>query len=578
MTGKISAGLTAIATTVLLTVCSHGEDTVLHHPGEPLDMQGLIDRELAAGNKKIVIPPGSYRVKPKNRQHLVLRDLNDVEIIANDVEMICTETTRALTIENCRDVTVRGLTIDYDPLPYTQGRIVSMSEDKMVHEIELFDGYPSSEEVLSFKYEIFKPDTRTLRFGSYHDFQAESLDPKHIRVTKGPGLRNKPFKPEEAGDIIAIAIAHAPGGSIPHAVYIDQCANVRLEDVTLYASNCFGFLETNCDGTTYLRCKIDRRAPETDLKKRTDARIRSLNADAFHSKHAIKGPAVIGCIARFQGDDGINICGDYHMVTDCKGRKLRVLAKHDMNIEVGDPVELMTYEGERLPDAVVVEIVPDGEINSAEKDFLSRQKMNDDLKTNHHNALTRAFRITLDRAVELPLGSVICSMRRTGNGFVIKDCDFGYNRSRGILIKASDGEISGNTLTENWLEAIKVAPEYWWLESGSSNNVEIRDNVIRDCRSHAIAVYAFDGPGNLASIGAHNNITITGNTISNCSPPNILVTSTKGLKIADNVCQPLEVTGLPPWNFGQFKLDPANPKPVMTVNCEDYDIEDDQTK
>jgi len=549
VTGKILAGLTAIATTMFFTVCSQGEDTALQHPIDPFDMQGFIDRELGEGNKKIVIPPGRYRVKPKNRQHLALKDLKNVEIIANGVELICTETTRALTINNCRDVTVRGLSIDYDPLPYTQGRIVSMSEGKMSHEIELFDGYPTSEEVQTFKYEIFNPDTRTLRFGSYHNFQVEILDPKHIRVTKDKGYRNNPFKPEEVGDIIVIGTAHAPGGSIPHAVYIDQCANLRLEDVTLYASNCFGFLETNCDGATYLRCKIDRRAPKTDLKKRADARIRSLNADAFHSKHAIKGPAVIGCVARFQGDD-------------C-----------DMNIEVGDPVELLTYLGKRLPDARVVKIVPDDSINDAEKEFLSSQSMNNDLKTNRNRSLTRAFRITLDRAVELPLGSVICSMRHTGNGFIVKDCDFGYNRSRGILIKASDGEVSGNTLTENWGEAIKVAPEYWWLESGSSKNVKIRNNVISDCRSIAIAVYSFGGARNLAPAGAHSNITVVGNAITDCPLPNILVTSTKGLKVADNTCEPSKIRNLHPWELRGFKLDAANLKQVITVNCED-----DQTK
>ena len=111
-----------------------------------------------------------------------------------------------------------------------------------------------------------------------------------------------------------------------HAVYINECANLMLEDVTLYASNCFGFLETNCDGNTYLRCKIDRRPPETDLKKRGDARIRSLNADAFHSKHAEVGPSYIECRARFQGDDCVAINGDYHMVMVAKGKELRVLA------------------------------------------------------------------------------------------------------------------------------------------------------------------------------------------------------------------------------------------------------------
>ena len=59
--------------------------------------------------------------------------------------MICTETTRALTISHCTNVTVRGLVIDYDPLPYTQGRITAISSDKQIYDIELFHGYPDTE-------------------------------------------------------------------------------------------------------------------------------------------------------------------------------------------------------------------------------------------------------------------------------------------------------------------------------------------------------------------------------------------------------------------------------------------------
>jgi hypothetical protein len=56
--------------------------------------------------------------------------------------MICTETTRAITITRCTNVTLRGLKIDYDPLPYTQGRIVAISADRQVYEVELFEGVP----------------------------------------------------------------------------------------------------------------------------------------------------------------------------------------------------------------------------------------------------------------------------------------------------------------------------------------------------------------------------------------------------------------------------------------------------
>ncbi len=519
-------------------------------PGREFDLQGFIDQAIKGGAKRVVVPPGRYRVTPRNRQHLLLRGLEGVQIVADGVEMICTETTRALTVADCRNVTVRGLVIDYDPLPFTQGRIVKLSEDKKVHEVELFDGYPPAEAARNFKYEIFKPDTRTLRCEDHYPERVEVVDPKRLRiVNRGGSARD----PEQAGDLIVIGAEHAPHGSAAHAVECSGNVNVRLENIDLYASNCFGFLEYNCDGSAYYRCRIDRRPAATDLVKRADPRLRSLDADAFHSKHAVKGPAYVECVARFMGDDAVNICGDYHMVTECRGAELRVLAKHAMNMAAGDPVELFAYDGRRLPDAKLVKAERDGKIGDEEKAFVLKQRMDEGLRTRWN---ADAWRVTLDRAVELPRGSLIASARRMGNGFLVQGCDFGFNRSRGILIKASDGKVIGNKLTENWGPAILVAPEYWWLESGSSNNVEIRDNAIASCRVRPIFVHAQGGEGLItgkpAPSGAHNNIAILNNTIADSPLPNIEVTSTDGLRIEGNAFRSPRGAG---------------PEAVKTVNC-----------
>jgi hypothetical protein len=545
-----------------------GEETKMADAGVPFDLQGFMDKELAAGKKQIVVPPGRYRVTPRNQQHLRLSKLNDIVIVADGVEMICTETTRALTISNCRNVTVRGLVIDYDPLPFTQGRIVKLSEDKKIHEVELFDGYPGADAARNFKYEIFKPDTRTLRCDDHYPKKVEVMDPRHIRIVNASGSAKDA---EQVGDIIAIGAEYAPHGNAAHAVECSGNVNVRLENIELYASNCFGFLEYNCDGSTYYRCRIDRRPPENDPVKRADPRIRSLDADAFHSKHAIKGPAYIECVARFMGDDAINICGDYHMVTACNGAELRVLAKRDMNISVDDPVELFSYDGRRLPDAKAVKIERDGKITGAEKAFLLKQRMDEGIRTRWN---ADAYKVTLDRAVDLALGSLVASTRRMGNGFLVQGCDFGFNRSRGILIKASDGKVIGNKLTENWGPAILVSPEYWWLESGSSNNVEIRDNTITACRARPIFVHAQGGQallsGKPAPSGAHNNIAILNNTISDCPLPNIEVTSTEGLRIEGNTFRAPKGV--------KSDQDSARIETVRTVNCTQVTLKDNALK
>jgi parallel beta-helix repeat protein len=506
-----------------------GQDVMI---GTDLDLQGFLDTELAAGKKRVVVPPGQYRVTPRKREHLRLAGLSAVEIVAEGVEMICTETTRALTIVDCNDLKLKGLTIDYDPLPYTQGRIIKLSQDNTVHDIELFDGYPAAEYVRNSKYEIFRPDTRTLRFGSYHQFSAEVLDAGHIRVT-----RKGRYMGEKVGDIIAIGTSTAPGGQIPHAVYTSHSAGVVLEGITLYASNCFGFLESDCKATHYLRCKIDRRAPGGDLKQRAQPRIRSLNADAYHSKHATIGPRIEACVAKFMGDDCINICGDYHLVMAANGTRLRVLAKRKLNIRAGDPLEVVAYDGRRLPDAEVISTRKLGETTAEELAFLSKQRMHAPFR---QGKLGPTYEIVVDREMALPMGSTIRSANRVGNGFSVVDCDFGFNRSRGILIKASQGEVRDNRMEGCWGEAIKVSPEFWWLEAGSSNDVKIVGNRILNCLGKGIAVYAIPGKGGTAPAGAHNDIVIENNIVTKTAQTSIWVTSTRGLTLRNNTVDDAE--------------------------------------
>ena len=531
------------------------------YPGHDFDLQGFIDAAVKAGDTHVRVEPGRYRVKPRQSQHLVLRGLSNMVIDCTGVEMICTETTRALSIADCEHVTLRGLTIDYDPLPFTQGRITSLSPDKRVHEVTLFDGYPRAGAARNEKYEIFRPDTRLLRRDCPHIESIEVIDDSRLRLTKAGGGSGDA---EQVGDIVVIAASHAPGGSAGHAVECSGSRHLVLEDVSVHASNCFGFLEHDCESNTYRRCRYDRRSPQTDLVAR-EPRIRSGNADAFHSKHAIVGPRYLECVARFMGDDAVNICGDYHLIMGGEGRTLRVLAKHGMNLRAGDPVELVAFDGRRLPDAVVVDIRDAEPVSPDEAAWLKPQRMDERLRTNAGGLLSKGYEVKLDRDVDLPRGSVIASTRAMGNGFVIDRCTFGFNRSRGILIKASHGTITNCTIQGSQIVGILVSPEWWWLESGSANDLVVSGNSILDCPTPGIVVQAWGGNGQIAPPGAHRNISIVGNTFSNVALPGILCTSTEGLTVNGNRF-PTEQGVQAAWGS---ELVPADKKgaPVVTVNC-----------
>jgi len=502
------------------------------------DLQAFLDTALQNGKTTIIVPPGRYCVVPHHGTHLTFRNLTNITVIADNVEMICTETRRAVAFDHCRNVTLRGLTIDYDPLPFTEARITALAPDKRWVEFEILDGYP--EHQLVERVEIYNPATGELRrpdAGWVDKF--EPLGNRRYRIAKHPGYRFRADHDlEQVGDILVTNHSY-PNNAGGHAITSERCTNLRLVDITLYASPCFGFLEHQCHGTTYLRCKVDRRPPADDLVKRVFPRMRSLNADAFHSTGATKGPSLIRCTAKFQGDDCVNIHGTYHFVTACNSNRLRLVVQHRMTIETGDPVEFLPFTGPRPPDAVVLKIERDDTpMTEAELAFFRKVNLNPHVKELLLTGKVNFYTVTLDRAVSLPLGSQISAANRIGNGFLVEGCDFGYNRSRGILIKAGHGKILGNNITHGWMAGILVSPEYWWNESGTSSDLVIRANTIRGCHKTAIEVVAPGGDGKPLPCGAHHNIAITDNVITDSPSPNIRVTSTDGLVIRNNRVAP----------------------------------------
>jgi len=532
-----------------------------------LDLQSFIDTVIKAGSKRVVVPPGRYRVTPKHDTHLFFHDLANLEIIADGVEMVCTETVTAIHFENCHDVHFKGLTVDYDPLPYTEARITALAPDKSWVEFQVIDGYPDTS--LEERIEIYDPVTRELRReDAGWSKEIESLGVHFYRASKSPGYHfDEKRDTEQVGDILVTNNAY-PAKAGGHAIVLTRCAGLKLEDLTVYASPCFGFIEGQCDATTYLRCKIDRRPPESDPIPRGFPRMRSLDADAFHSSEAVKGPAILDCTAKFQGDDCVNIHGVYHFVTASSGRTLRAAALGRMTIEPGDPVEFLPFSGERPPDAVAVKIEPDSGITAEEKAFIQKLSLNSENKQRLLEGEATFYKITLDREVPLPMGSAACSGRRVGNGFAVKGCDFGYNRSRGILIKASHGEITGNRITHGWMAAILIAPEFWWFEAASSSDLNVQDNIITGCRRPAIEIIAPGGDGRPLACGAHRDLRIFNNTITDSVWPNIRATSTAGLVLKGNHLTPSDPQDLIPPQPFRWDWRAAQPSAISTELCE----------
>jgi hypothetical protein len=239
-----------------------------------------------------------------------------------------------------------------------------------------------------------------------------------------------------------------------------------------------------------------------------------------------------------------------------------------MTIEPGDPVEFLPFSGARPPDAVALKIESDSGITEEEKNFVRKLSLNPNNKERLLNGKAAFYKITLDRDVPLPMGSAVCSGRRVGNGFAVKGCDFGYNRSRGILIKASHGEVTGNHITHGWMAAVLIAPEFWWFEAASSSDVTVQDNVITGCRRPAIEIIAPGGDGKPLACGAHRDLRILKNTITDSVWPNIRATSTAGLVLSGNRLTSSDYENIVPPQPFRWDWRGAKPSAVSMESCE----------
>ena len=503
---------------------------------QSFDLQEFIDIEINARKNPIIIPPGVYKLKPINKGHLYFKNLRNLTLIADSVKVVCSETTRAITFDNCENLTLKGLTIDYDPLCFTQGRIIRMTEDKSEIEIKLDENYPDDFEL---RIEIFDAKTLTLKSTTHYGWtDFVKTGKRTYKTTKGPKYKYNPERDkEEIGDILVTNNFYATNGYMPHAVYSNECRNLKLQNITLYSSNSFGFFETNGTKNVYQNCRVERPAPEHDLYIRPQ-RIRSANADAFHSKYAYIGPQIIACEASFQGDDCVNICGKYYYSTGASANTIHVISAENFDLRTGASLEILSSKGEKIPSCKILKIEEKGLPTADDIKGLTPLKIRDVNKEALSGAKAKVYCLTVDREINLEAGALIADKNRMGSGFLVKDCVFGYNRSRGILIKASDGKVTGNKLEENWKSAILVSPEAYWLESGCSDNLEISNNqIIRNKSINSITIDAKSTSGELVGPGLHNNINILNNRFVDCPLPCVTVSVTKGGDIRNNVIE-----------------------------------------
>ncbi|PQV63287.1 Right handed beta helix region [Abditibacterium utsteinense] len=474
-------------------------------PEHPEQLRDAILAAFKAGQKKVVVPPGVYRIPSSNAgANLEFADLKEFEIDARGAVFSMLDNSKGgIIFRNCQGVTLRGATIRNATFPFTQGRITAIAPNRKSFELQIDAGYPTTlDNTKAFDsrttYYIFDHTTRRLKNGTY-DYGNSGLlrlAPDRFQVSFEGA-----FGPEiEVGDLSSMR------GRGESGLHNDGCTQMNIRGVSLQASGGFGFFESGGAGNRYDGVSVK---PGPKPQGATAEPLMSENADGFHSAGTKKGPTIENSLFTRMPDDGIAIHGEYQMVRGSQGAIVTCMRPWPgAPYAIGDRVALVAQNG-----------VPGGEAK-----VVAVQKLADDLlpplatdfphfRDNHF-----FFQLTLDKALDAKPGDVVSNLDQSGNGFVLRNNTILDHRARGFLLKARDGLVANNLVDGSSIAGLVMGPELWWGEGNYTRNVVIRGNTFAHCGyattgpwNEQAGVLSVLGTGDSPDARGHSNLTIENN-------------------------------------------------------------------
>ncbi|MGQ9807944.1 MAG: right-handed parallel beta-helix repeat-containing protein [Armatimonadota bacterium] len=461
----------------------------------------------------LVFEPGRYdfhagAIPEQGGTSIVVSGVHNLTIDGRGAQLVFHGLTGAFLFRECRNVTVRNLSIDWERPPFSTGVITAVAERSF--DVRVFEEFPvqGGEPVQAFM--DHDPATGLpVRGGMdvYHGVTStELVEPQVLRVHTRNPVRLSP------GSLAVLR----------HQVYshnafvFSHCENVRAQDITVYTAPGMGLVGARSRDVTLERFRVQIR-PGT-------RRYLSTTADATHFSGCTGTITIRDCEFEGMGDDAVNIkSGLYLTIREIQGRDT-ALGQHNLKMQdppnPGDVLEV-AHTDDLLPYATVT-------VKSVEM-----------LEDNVHRLV---FQDRLPQGVRV--GDVV------GNATLVPrvrifNCRVSRNRARGFLLQTRDVIVEGCHFKDITSGGIWVMTEVvYFHESIGTRNVIVRFNTFENCNyggppgESVLSVFAY-----LADFrfppkpGVHRDITLQGNRIRGSDNCGILVAGTDGIRILNNTIE-----------------------------------------
>lgn len=409
---------------------------------------------LTGTGTKLIFKKGIYDLfTNKNKSHLIeLNNANNILIEGNGAEIIIHDPLKGFfSVFKSKNIIVKDLFIDYDPLPFTQGKVVAVDLKQRTFDFEIDEGFPSLNSEMFQKASsvwgmLMDPQIPgKLKDSAPNLYKAKSfkeLSPNTFRIKINALFLLKHLA---VGDLY-VHIARSNGKTIFKS---SSSKNVTYLNVTSYSSPAGSYSAFNMEEWNIIGCQV----------KMKTGRIHSANADCVHVNGGTFGPWIENSLFEGYSDDAINM----------KATKAHI-------VEQRSPTELVVKQTVKKGDAIRIfnprKGILIGKFEVIENEFLGNAKM----------------RITLNNPIgqKLEVGStkkhdIAYLDTKSNESFVIRNNTFRNARRYGILLQNSFGIIERNVFENLSQSAISINNGVDWGEGFIAHNITINQNIFNNC-------------------------------------------------------------------------------------------------
>ena len=427
-----------------------------------------------------------------------------VTIEAEGATLLCDGWMEPVSLTDCTDLTLRGLTIDYVHRALSEGTVAGIGDDYF--DVQFRPDRTITDVIPITRVTLADPQIGGMYRSPFYYPKRELLGNNLVRLTVGRRIPDY---------LLGQPVAALHSMHFRPAILILNSTNTTLDGVTIHSQPGMGIVGFDSRDIFIKRLRV---AP-------ADGYHFSTNTDATHFA-CCEGELVFdGCSFIGQGDDATNVHGYYHNVEAADDGWLRLI------LHAPGYTHAQVADVPRVGDELELSLI----------NTLAVQKVLKVTEVKHEEKATDVL-VRVDGPMPEKLEDYYLFNITKLPHLTFRNSLVQGNLARGVLVKTRGVLIEDNVFRGCSGTAIHVGAEGWWCEGSHSTDVTIRRNTMINCglgagsqhgaNGIAVVIDAPDTKGTRLHDGIviRDNVVI-GNGENGCG---ICVRNAKNVDVADN--------------------------------------------